>query len=180
MAYLTNIFTDSLVNPQHLDYSDLDWSYPLTTRDLSTVPVGKGHLITNNVYKSKMIAVGSYIDSYALNYLDLTIYCHGVASAIDGSVRVLCWKSSYTIASTETPGAVNLVLVNNVGLADCMASASNGQSSSVHTLHVADYFDSVQLVIANACTGVSVYIRDPAVAYSVAGDSFITTAGVVL
>lgn len=175
--FLTEIFTDSLIDPKHLDYSDLNWSYPIPTRDLTVYPEGEGHLITEQVYRSKLIALDA-LSEFDVPYLDLVVYCHGVPAATAGSVRALCWKQRYDVTSETAPlGELQMVLVNNVGLIDTHCSTVNN-SAATYFLRIAQEFDNVQLVIANACTGVSAYIRDPTTLYKSNPAVFRKTYGV--
>ena len=177
---LVTVFTDSLVNPKSMDYTSANWVYPLDSQDLSKVSIGSGNTIKSNIYKTKMIPVSDYYVDNSWTRTDIVIYCHGLTSSISNTVRVLCWKSSWTTASAYEAGVINVVKISDgMGLIDCVASTDGGNAGGIFFLRVNDTFANIQVLVANPCTGVTVYLKNPETTWAKFPSSYIKTAGVL-
>lgn len=180
MNLITRIFTDNLMDPRSLDYSGLTWSYPLTTHDISGIPLGSGDSISSNVYKSMQIPVAKIIQGYGVGAqaLDLLIYLHGTPGSAMGGTRALLWKPGTPNPATGTGKRV-WVARNGIALLDCLpGSASGDTGASVFTLRVNDVPETLQLLIAQECRGVSMYLRNPRQTLIDNPNYFIQTEGV--
>lgn len=159
MDLLTRVFSDNLVNPSSLDYTDGSWSYPIKTWDMSNIALGTGDKITG-AYKSKPAAVRDVITSYPTPALDLVIYLHGVSGSAQGGVRVLCWKTGVPINT----GSNKRVWVPRGAQAmlDCIPGPISGTvGAAVFSLRVLEVPDTLQLLVSQDCQGASMYLRNP-------------------